>query len=106
MNEPAAGAPSAPVDVSIIAVSVTSVLVLWKPPSTSDTSCPPATYSITITTAYLGLHQMVINTTDSTLNQIVNGLAQGLEYTLTVAGVDAGGRVGEHSAPLNITMDS
>ena len=106
MNEPAAGAPSAPVNVSTTAVSVTSVLLLWKPPPTSDTSCPPATYTITITTAYLCLHQMVINTTDSTPNQTVHGLAQGLEYTLTVAGVDAGGRVGEHSAPFIITMDS
>ena len=106
LTEPAAGAPSAPVDVSSSVVSANSVLLSWNPPPASDSSCPPATYTITITTAYFCLHQMVINTTDSTINRTLYGLTQGLEYFFTVAGVDAGERVGEYSATSNITMTS
>ena len=106
LNEPVSGVPSAPVDIDSSAVSLTSVLLSWNLPPASDTNCPPETYTITITTANLCLHQMVINTTDDATKNTVSGLTQGMEYSFIVAGVDAGGRLGENSAHSNITTDS
>ena len=107
MDEPAAGVPSAPVDVSASALSVTSVLLSWSPPPTGDTSCPPVTYTITITAANSSLNPQLINTTNTTTNKIVPVLTQGVKYYFTVAGVDAGGRMGEKSICSDaITFDS
>ena len=107
MNESAAGVPSTPVDATLSAVSVTSVLLSWKPPPTSNTSCPPATYTITVTATSSSQHPVVINTTGATTSMTVPGLTQGLEYSFTVAGVDAGGRMGGKSLSSDaITIDS
>ena len=107
LNEPAAGAPTAPVDVIPLALSVTSVLLSWNPPPTNDTSCPPITYAITITAVCSSLDPVVMNTTDATTNKTVPGLTQGVKYYFTVAGVDAGGRMGGKSVCSDaITIDS
>ena len=95
-------------NVSLLAVSVTSVLLVWSPPPTTDSSCPPVRYFVTITSASLCLNPLVMNTTYTTnvTSKTVSGLTQGMEYSFTVVGMDAGDRVGENSAPSNITMDS
>ena len=93
-------------NVNSLAISATSVLLSWSPPSKNDTSCPPTAYTITITAANSSLDPVVINITNSTTNKTVSGLTQGLEYSFTVAGVDAGGRVGENSTPSTIIMKS
>ena len=105
-NHPIANTPSAPVDVTSSAASANSVLLSWKLPPTSDTSCPPATYTITITAANVFLDPLVINTTDNATNKTTSDLNQGMEYSCTVAGVDAGGRVGEFSGLSCIVLDS
>ena len=92
-------------DVSVITVSVTSVLLSWKPPPASNTSCPPDNYTITYIATSSPLDPIVINTTGATTNMTVPGLTQGLEYSFTVAGVDAGGRVGENSAHCSFVFD-
>ena len=101
-----ANTPRAPVDVTASAVLISSVLLSWKPPLTSDPSCPPATYTISITAANVFLDPLVINTTDHATNKTMFDFNQGIEYSFTVAGVDAGGRVGEFSAPSYIVLDS
>ena len=92
-------------DVNSSAVSMASVLLSWSPPVSSDTSCPPATYTITVT-ASLFLDPAVMNTTDAVTNKAVSNLTQGQNYSFFVAGVDAGGRVGDNSAPFYLVFDS
>ena len=62
-------------------------------------------YNITITAANVFPDPLVIGTTDNATNKTVSDLAQGMEYSFTVAGVDAGGRVGENSAPSRTILD-
>ena len=97
----------AAVNVGLLAVSVNSVLLMWSPPYTNS-SCPPVRYIIAVTSASLSMNPSVLNTTytANVTNKIVCGLVQGLEYSFTVTGVDAGGRLGENSAPSTIIMDS
>ena len=98
---------NAPVDFISLVLSLTSVLLLWAPPMTSDTSCPLAYYSITIKSSCSCLDPAVINTINTTAtNKTVSGLTQDVEYSFTVAGVDAEGRVGEKSKPFNVILDS
>ena len=73
------------------------MLLSWNAPPASDTSCPAATYTITIKPATSFLDPVVINTNDSATGWMVSDLMQGLEYYFIVAGVDAGGRVGDNS---------
>ena len=95
-------------NVSLLAVSVTSMLLMWSPPPTANCSCPPVTYFITVMNASLPLNPSVINTTYTTnvTNKTVYGLMQGMEYSFTVVGVDAGGRVGEIGVSLTMNFDS
>ena len=86
----ATGVPNAPVDLTSSALSATSLLLSWSSPPTSDTSCPPATYSITIGPGSSPTNPVVINTKDAKTITIVSGLSQGLGYYFFVAGVDAG----------------
>ena len=107
MNDPTGNNPSAPVNVTSSAVSANSVLLSWNPPPASDSSCPPTIYILKDTATNLFLDQVVINTSNSTtISKTVTGLTQGLEYSFVMAGVDAGGRVGENSAPSYIVLDS
>ena len=107
MNNPTADTPSAPDDVTLSDVSANSVLLSWSPPLASDISCPPATYNLTAIEANFFLDPEVINTTNSTaINKTMSNLTQGLEYSFSVAGVDAGGRVGKNSVPTYIILDS
>ena len=97
-------APSAPVNLTSSVVPMTSVLLSWNPPP-SITSCPPVTYSITVT-ASSSLHPLMISTTDSVTSKVVTGLNHGINYSFTVAGIDAGDRVGENSTPSFLTVES
>ena len=89
-------------------VSVNSVQIIWIPPPSTNSSCPPFAYIITIKTANLSLNSTLINTTNITnvANKTVYDVAQGLWYSFTVAGVDAGGRVGDNSVPSQVNFDS
>ena len=80
--------------VTSSAVSVSSVLLSWSAPLPNDISCPPTTYIITISAASLSqnLTVMGLNSTDVPTNKTVTNLTQGLEYSFTVSGIDAGGR--------------
>ena len=49
---------------------------------------------------------MINATNTTTISKTVTGLTQGLEYSFTMAGVDAGGRVAENSVHFNIVLDS
>ena len=84
------------------------MLLSWSLPPTSNTNCPPVTYILTTHTSNsLFVDSVVINTTNSTtISKTVHNLTQGGEYTFSVAGVDAGGRVGENSVLSSIVLDS
>lgn len=90
--------------VSSSAMSVSSVLLFWSPPLPNNTSCPPTTYIITISAGSLSLNLTVteFNSSDAPTSKTVTGLTQGLEYSFFVLGVDAGGRVGKKSMPVNM----
>ena len=107
MNDPTANNPSAPVNFTSSAVSANSVLLSWSTPPAIESNCPPTTYILIYAEANLILDHVVINTTNSTtISKTVTNLTQGLEYSFTVAGVDAGGRVGKDSVPSYIILDS
>ena len=90
--------------VSSSAMSMSSVLLSWSPPSPSNTSCPPTTYIITISAGSLSLNLTVMefNLSDVPTSKTVTGLTPGLEYSFFVLGVDSGGRVGKKSMPVSM----
>ena len=56
---------------------------------------------------HLSVVPVLINLTNTpTISKTVSGRTQGLKYSFTVAGVDAGGRIGEKSVPSYIVLDS
>ena len=74
----------------------------WTP---IDADCVQK-YTITLTNITEGSASYVYNTTTNTTNITLSDLMQTAEYTFTVAGVDAEGRVGEESFPSQkITLD-
>ena len=103
---PSTGVSSPPANLRLSALSMTSVLLEWDPPPTSNTSCPPTTYIVTIIDVTLLLNPVMASTTDHITSKIVDNLTQEMEYFFIVAGVDAGGRVGELSAPLQFALES
>ena len=100
----ATGASSVPANLSSLALSMTLVLLLWDPPPTSNTNCPPITYIVMISSASLDPNSFMASTTDHITSKIVDNLTQQMDYIFTVAGVDVGGRVGELSAPLQFAF--
>ena len=46
-----------------------------------------------------------MNTTDNATNITVSGLTLGLEYLVTVTGLDSGNRMGEKSVPIHYTVN-
>ena len=100
------GVPN-PENLTLLALSVTSVLLCWNHPPASDANCPLAEYVITITTVDLPQDPRVIYTSNNVTNMTVCNLTQGMEYAFTVAGMGAGGRVEENNAPkCKILLDS
>ena len=69
--------------------------LFWTP---IDADCVQK-YTITLTNITEGNASYVYNTTTNTTNITLSDLMQRAEYTFTVAGVDAEGRVGERSPP-------
>ena len=66
-----------------------------------------SSYIITLINITEGNTLYTYNTTTNTTNLTLSDLTQGAEYSFTVAGVDAGGRVGEKSVlAAAITFDS
>ena len=88
------GPPSAPLSPKFFPESLTSAILSWTPPTQS--LCV-ISYTITLTNITEGNVSYMYNTTINTTNITVSDLTQGVEYSFTVAGVDAGGRVGEDS---------
>ena len=95
--------PSAPLQPKFFPKTLTSAILFWISPT--DSVCD-SRYIIHLNNILEGNASYVHNTTTNATNMTVSDLTQGAEYSFTVAGVDAGGRVGEESDSSNIvTLD-
>ena len=95
------GPPSAPLSPSFSPQSLTSVDLSW---TAIDADCV-VKYTIIVTNITTN-ENYAYNTPTNTTSMTVFDLTQGAEYSFTVAGVDAEGRVGEKSVTSeNITLD-
>ena len=88
------GPPSAPMCPEFVRQSQTSALLSWTPPT--ESVCVN-NYIITLINITDGNTTNTYNTTTNTTSMTVSDLTQGAEYSFTVAGIDALGRVGERS---------
>ena len=96
--------PSAPLYPEFLAQSQSSALLIWTPPT--ESMCV-SSYLITLINITEGNTSYTYNTTSNTTNLTVSDLTLGADYSFTVAGVDAEGRLGEKSALAGvITFDS
>ena len=96
--------PSSPLYPKIIAQSISSAVLTWTPPT--HLLCV-SSYTITLINITEGNTSYTYNTTTNTTYLTVSDLTQGAEYSFTVAGVNAGGRVGNESVLAGmITFDS
>ena len=96
--------PSAPMQPHFLPKTLSSATLSWTPPTNS--LCV-SSYRIIVNNITKGNALPPYNTTTNTTSMTVSDFTQGTEYSFTVAGVDAGGRVGEESVPSNIvTLDS
>ena len=96
------GDPSAPLSPSFTPQFLCSVLLSWTP---SDIDCV-VRYTIILTNITEGNTSYVYTTTTNATSTTLSDLTQGAQYSFTVAGVYAGGRVGNYSALSEIlTLD-
>ena len=83
--------------------SFSHTVLSWTSPT--DSLCI-TNYTITLTNITEGNVVYVYNTTINTTSMTVSDFTQGAEYSFTVAGVDAGDRIGEKSVPSDVvTVD-
>ena len=83
--------------------SLSHIVLSW----TSPTDSPCITnYTIFLTNITEGDVVYIYNTTTNATSIVVSDLTQGAVYSFTVAGVDAGDRIGEKSVPSDVvTVD-
>ena len=96
--------PTLPLQLTLAPQSLTSANLTWIPPT--DSLCVTS-YTLNLTNITEGNVSYTYNTTTNTTSMTVSDLTQGVEYSFSVAGVEAGGRVGENSVRAElITLDS
>ena len=95
------GPPFAPLYPKFLLQSIAKAVLSWAPPM--EGVCV-SSYTIVLTNITQGNTSYTYNTTSNTTSMTVSDLAQGAEYSFTVAGVDAGGRVGEMSVLAKAIM--
>ena len=96
--------PSAPMQPHFFPKTLKSATLSWTPPN--DSLCV-SSYRIVVNNITKGNVLSPYNTITNTTSMTLSDLTQGADYSFTVAGVDAGGRVGEKSdLSNNVTLDS
>ena len=96
--------PSAPQKLTFSATSLTSAVLSWNSPAESLCVTSYRVYLSNITEGYVSY---AYDTATNTTSMTVTDLTQGAEYSFTVAGMDAGGRVGDISNSSNsVKLDS
>ena len=84
--------------------SISNAVLSWTHP---NNSICVTSYILTLTNVTEGNVSYVYNASSNATSLNVTDLNQGAEYSFSVAGVDAGDRIGEISAPSDfITVDS
>ena len=98
------GSASIPLCPKLLPQSLTSTVLSWTPPT--ESLCFTS-YVVLLTNITEGNASYTYYTTTNTTSMTVSDLTQGAEYSFTVAGVYAGGRVGEKSVLAKaVTFDS
>ena len=96
--------PSPPSQPKFTPKSLTSAILSWIPPT--DSLCVTI-YTLNLTNVTEEDASYTYNTTTNTTSMTLSDLTQGAEYSFTVTGVDAEGRVGENSDSSTIVkLDS
>ena len=97
------GLPSAPISLKLLPQSLTSLIISWIPLTSSHCII---NYIITLTNITEGSMTYTYNTTTNTTNMTVSDLIQGAEYSISVAGVDTEGVIGNNTLAKTVTLDS
>ena len=91
--------PSPPLNLTVTSSTLCSVTISWVAPL--DTPLCVHSYTVTVKKSS---QVMVYNTTDNRSSLSITGLTSDGEYSVTVAGRDGAGRLGQESEELNITI--
>ena len=93
--------PSAPSQPKFTPKSLTSAILSWILPN--DALCV-ASYTLNLINVTEENASYIFNSTTNTTSMAVFDLTQGAEYSFSVAGIDAEGRVGESSSSSSSVM--
>ena len=98
------GPPSPPLNPIFTSSSSTlsSVIISWVAPL--DTPLCVHSYTVTVRNSCNSSQVMVYNTTDNRSSLSITDLTSDGEYSVTVAGRDGAGRLGQESEELNINL--
>ena len=91
--------PSPPLNLTVTSSTLSSVTISWVAPL--DTPLCVHSYTVTV---WNSSQVMVYNTTDNRSSLSITDLTSDGEYSVTVAGRDGAGRLGQESEELNITL--
>ena len=98
-----ASPPSPPLNLTaVVSVVNSSVTISWVAPL--DTPLCVHSYTVTVRNSCNSSQVMVYNTTDNRSSLNITDLTSDGEYSVTVAGKDGAGRLGQESEPLKITL--
>ena len=93
--------PSSPFNLSITSVTNTSVTISWVAPL--DTPLCVQSYTVTVKNSCNSSQVMVYNTIDNRSLLSITDLTSDFEYSVTVAGRDEAGQLGQESEILKFT---
>ena len=95
------GPPNAPFNLKYC-VNFSSVVISWV--ASLDTPLCVHSYTVTVRNSCNSSQVMVYNTTDNRSSLSITDLTSDGEYSVTVAGRDGTGRLGQESKELNISL--
>ena len=97
--------PSPPLNLTaVVSVVNSSVTISWVAPL--DTPLCVHSYTVTVRNSCNSSQVMVYNTTDNRSSLSITDLTSDSEYSVTVAGRDGAGRLGQESDPVRISLKS
>ena len=92
--------PSPPLTLMVTSSTLSSVTISWVAPL--DTPLCVHSYTVTVRNSCNSSQVMVYNTTDNRSSLSITDLTSDGKYSVTVAGRDGAGRLGQESEELNI----
>ena len=95
----AEGSPSPPLNLSVKTLTISTVTISWVAPL--DTPLCVHSYTVTVRNS---CQVMVYNTTDNRSSLSITDLTSDGEYSVTVAGRDRAGQLGQESEELKISL--